>query len=426
MDHIWLILNYFILIDILKKRLEKKIGRSITKRGDCELLSNIILETMDVEISFNTLRRFYGIIPSTNPNKKTLNTLTQFLGYKNYIHFTQNYIYKEKIDLTELIYKTVAENDPEEIINIVNKTKNSSKDFITMITILTRELWHNENFNLINRIFKLKALDFNSFSYSEVLKLGNAIGLLIRKKNKIDAQLLNNNNFLECVFLIFVDYSSLNKYYGDSLKVIKKNNIKNDITLFSTAVLEFRNFLNNKVIHKKNIMKIQKKQLHPILNGRLLTLKLLTVDSNKTLETLNTHHKTFKKKGDFLSHYYELFTTSILLKNIEIMSYLISQITLKIESYYQKSHLNSFYLMCLFYYKLSGDIKNETKFLKVFNLNDCRHSYKEFTTLIHLIYLYDSSTKNIEKIKIKSRYLNLSKKLNYPYFSEKFLLNYFN
>ena len=50
-----------------------------------------------------------------------------------------------------------------------------------MIIILIRELWHNENYNLIDRIFRLKALNFNSFSYYEVLKLGNTIGLLIRK-----------------------------------------------------------------------------------------------------------------------------------------------------------------------------------------------------------------------------------------------------
>lgn len=210
------------MIDILKKKLEEKIGRSITNRGDCELLSNIILETIDIEISFNTLRRLYGILPSTNPNKKTLSTLAQFLGYRNYFHFTQNYSYKEKIDLTETIYKAIAENDHEKIINLVNKTKNSSEDFVTMIIILLRELWHNEDYNLINRIFKLKALDFNSFSYYEILKLGNTVGLLIRAKSKIPDILLNNINFLESVFLIFVDYSSLNKYYAEALKVIKK------------------------------------------------------------------------------------------------------------------------------------------------------------------------------------------------------------
>jgi len=414
------------LIENLKKEIAKKIKREIKNRGDCVFLSNAIFEILDIEISYNTLRRFYNLLPSTKTSIKTFNTLAQFIGYKNYIDFTQNYKYKEKINITEIIYKTVSENDSEEIINLVNKTKNNSEDFISMIIILIRELWHNENYNLINKIFRLKALNYNSFSYYEVLKLGNSIGLLIRKKSKIEPILLNNINFLECVFLIFVDYSSLNTYYGDSLKIIKKNNFKYDITLFSSALLEFRNFLNNKNVNKITFKASKTKRLHPILSGRLLSLKLFSADSNKRLRILNTHHTSLLTKNNIVSHYYESFTTSILLKNIEIMSFLISRITLKVEFYYQKTHLNSFYLMCLFYYKLTGDIENETRFLKSFKLSDCMDSYKEFISLIHLIYLYNSKTTSANKKKIKSRYLNLSKELNYSYFSEDFLLKYFD
>ena len=414
------------MIENLKKEIAKKIKREIKNRGDCVFLSNAIFEILDIEISYNTLRRFYNLLPSTKTSIKTFNTLAQFIGYKNYIDFTQNYKYKEKINITEIIYKTVSENDSEEIINLVNKTKNNSEDFISMIIILIRELWHNENYNLINKIFRLKALNYNSFSYYEVLKLGNSIGLLIRKKSKIEPILLNNINFLECVFLIFVDYSSLNTYYGDSLKIIKKNNFKYDITLFSSALLEFRNFLNNKNVNKITFKASKTNHLHPILSGRLLSLKLLNADSNKTLELLNTHHTSLLIKGNIISHYYELFTTSILQKKVEIMSFLITRISLKIEFYYQKTHLNSFYLMCLFYYKLTGDIENETKFLKSFKLLDCRDSYKEFISLMHLIYLYNSTTTRVNQKKIKTRYLNLSKKLNYSYFSEDFLLKYFD
>ena len=176
--------NILILIDVLKEEVEKKIGKKVKNRGDCELVSNVILESLDEEISYSTIRRLYGLVNETKPNNKTLNTLAKFIGYKNYINFSQNYNYKQKIDLTDIVYKTVSENDSEEIIDLVNKTKNSSEDFISIIIILIRELWHNENYNLINKIFRLKALNFNSFSYYEVLKLGNSIGLLIRKKIK--------------------------------------------------------------------------------------------------------------------------------------------------------------------------------------------------------------------------------------------------
>ena len=414
------------MIDILKKEIEAKIGRKVTNRGDCELVSNVILETLGLEISYSTIRRFYGLVNETKPNNKTLNTLAKFVGYKNYIHFSQNYSYKQKIDLTDIIYKTVSENDSENIINLVIKTKNSSEDFVSLIIILIRELWHNENHDLINRIFRLKELNFNSFSYYEALKIGNSIGLLIRKKSKIDLQLLNNINFLECVFIIFVDYSSLNKYYGDSLEIINKNNVREDITLFSTAVLEFKNFINNKVFNPINVNATYKKQLHPILSSRILSLELLSADQKKKLGILNAYHTSNLIKGNLTSHYYELFTTSILLKNTEIMFFLISKINLKVEFYFQKTHLNSFYLMCLFYYKLIGDVENETKFLKSFKLSECRDSYKEFLTLILHVYLYNNTNEKTKKRNIKAQYKILSKKLNYPYFSDAFLLNYFN
>lgn len=418
-------IKLFILIKALKKEIAKKIKREIKGRGDCIFLSNAIFEILNIDISYNTIRRFYNLLPSTNPSIKTLNTLAQFIGYRNYIYFIQNFKYKEKINLTEIIYKYVAENNNEEIVNFVNKSKKSSEDFISLVIILIRELWHNGNYRLINRIFNLKALNFDSFSYDEVLKLGNSIGLLIRKKNELHPILLNNINFLDCVFLIFVDYSSLNKYYGDALEIIKKNNIRYDITLFSTSVLEFRNFINNVELENLNINRLYKKQLHSILIGRLLSLKLLSLDSNKTLGILNDHHKSLTLKDNLINHYYELFTTSILLKNLEIMYFLISQITQKVEFYYQKTHLNSFYLMCLFYYKLIGDIENETKILKSFKLSDSRHSYEEFINLIYLIYLYDSTTTKTTKMNIRTRYKSLNKKLNYPYFSEDLLLNYF-
>ena len=116
------------------------------------------------------------------------------------------------------------------------------------------------------------------------------------------------------------------------------------------------------------------------------------LDPDKASGILNAHHKSLPLKVDLISHYYELFTTSILLKNLEIMYFLISRITQKVEFYYQKTHLNSFYLMCLFYYKLTGDIENETKILKSFKLSDSRHSYEEFISLLYLIYFYDSTT----------------------------------
>ena len=414
------------MIEILKKRVEEKIGKPVKTRGDCELVSNAILETLDIDISYSTIKRLYGLATFTKPNSKTTNTLAQFVGYKNYAHFSQTHGHKVKSNKSLLIYRTIAEDDEEELLNIVNETKKSSEEFLSLVIIIVRELLHNENYILVDKIFKLKALEFNSFSYYEALTLGNAVGVLIRRKSKLAPLLLSNINFLDCVFLTFVDYSSLNKYYGDSLELIENNKIREDIALFSKSLIEFRNFLNNKPVNEINTNAIHKRKLHPILTGRLLAVKLLATNSSENLELLKVQFSSIKGSGSLLSYYYELFTTAILLKNIELMSFLISETTSKIEFYFQKSHLNSFYLMCLFYFRLTGDEENESNFLKLFKLEECRDSYKEFIKLIHLVYQFNSLTENPKKKKVKNTYLQLSKELKYPFFSNDFLLNYFN
>ncbi len=413
------------MINILKKEIERKIRRSITKKRDCEFLSDAIFETIDLDISNNTLRRFYGLLPKTRPNKKTLDTLAKFIGFKNYFHFTQTYENSVKNYEFILIYRILQEDDHEELINVINQAKKTSVDFVGLITILVRELLHTENYILLDKLFRLDSLAFNSFSYSEVLILGNAVGLLIRSKSKLDPLLLSNINFLDCVYLIFVDYSSLNKYYGDSLGFIKNNQNREDIALFSRSLIGFRNFLNNKSVDYIDVDANTKRRLHPILTGRLLAVKLLSTIPDINLEDLKLQLLPRKDSTTLVSNFYELYTIVILLKNIEIMSYLITETSSNIEFYFQKAYLNSFYLMCLFYYKMIGDVVNENKFLKLFELNECRDSYKEFIQLIYLVYQFNSFTESQEKKKAKNTYLELSEKFEYPFFSELFLQNYF-
>jgi hypothetical protein len=75
------------MFELLKNNTIKTAGFDITSRGDCERLSNLILEKTDILLSYNTLRRFFGLIPYTKPNKTTLNTLANYNGYDSFTHF---------------------------------------------------------------------------------------------------------------------------------------------------------------------------------------------------------------------------------------------------------------------------------------------------------------------------------------------------
>lgn len=416
------------MIDVLKKRIEEKIGRPVATRGDCELVSNAITETLDIDISYSTIRRLYGLAPYTKPNIKTTNSLAQFIGYKNYIHFTQTHLYKEKIDLSQITYKAVYDGDEAAIIALVKSTKKSLEDFTGFIVLLIRELLHVRSYRLIDELFKLKELAFENFSYSEVLYLGNSLGLLVRKQPELDTVLLKNTNFLQCVYLTFVDYSNLNGYYGSWTETIDRNPPTKEITVFTSAILEFKNFLNHKKVVDRHKDLIFSTDLNPILCSRLLALKLLVNEPKNTSEILNTYHKVHLKKSNKLDYYYELHTTAILTKNQQLMVFLIDKMAIdqKPDFYYQKNHFNFCYLMCAFYYKIQEDTLNEKKYIRLFSLDDCHYSYQEFITIIHQIYVFGTTKTTSKKKLIKKNYTDLSTQLNYPYFSEDFLMNYFN
>lgn len=415
------------MIHILKNKVEEKIGTKIKNRGDCELLSNAILDVLDIDISYNTFRRLYGLVPSTKPNSKTLNTLALFIGYNSYVHFVQNYNTEDRKTLSQSVFKAVNNFNDDEIISLVKKIKRSGDDFPSFVLILIRELLHDKNFKLINKIFNLKELAFASFSYSDVLFIGNSIGLLFRKNYYFDTDLLKNINFLQCVFLTFVDYSSINGYYGEWAAYINQHIKIKETKLFTTALLAFKKLLNNqKVTHPFNDEPFDT-SINPILNSRLLSVKIFTTKEHEILEVLNQYAKTHKKKAGLTDYYFELVKSAILTKNIILMKFIIETLKTdrRFELYYQKRHLNSFYLMCAYYYKLTNKKTEQKKYAKLFNIDETWFSYQDYLKLLHLVYLYADAKKITVKNELLKVYLELSKKFNYPYFSKAYILNYF-
>ena len=414
------------MTEILKKLIEAKINRKVKTRGDCEFISNAILETLDVDISYSTIKRLYGLNIPTTPNIKTLNVLAQFVGYKNYLHFTQNYKFEDTNNLNFQVYKTVSKEKDIEIIDLVKDTKKSFENFPDFIIVLIRELLHNEKYELVNELFKLDALKYSSFTYSEILYIGNSIGLLLQNKKKINSILLSNINFLDCVYLTFVDYSNLNNYYGKSTQFVSAQKTNIELKIFSKALLELKNYLNQKAVSTINNDLLYSKELHPILCSRLLSLNFLASTKTDEKTILNNYFKAHEKRLNLLDYSHELFTTGIITKNTFLMNYLINKINLdmKITFLYQKYHLNSFYLMCLFYYRIINDEVNEIKFHKLFSLDNCTVGYADFIKTLYLVYKYNISTVNV-KNELKKEYNKLIIGMKYSRFDENFIMNYF-
>ena len=415
------------MIDLLKKELELKLGQKIKNRGDAELLAHAIQETIDHQISYNTIRRFFGVSTNVKPNNNTLNILARFIGFKNYIHFTQTHSFREKKNLSEIVYKAIYNEDNEEIISLVKKIKKTPEDFVSIIILLVRELIYIKNYHTLNNIFDLKEMEFKSFSYSEVLLIGNSTGLLLRKNPMDNYVLLKNRNFLHCVYSSFVDYSNINGFYGEWGKFVVRNKVDKEMIIFSNAILQLRKYLNQEKIQNDFGELACSNMLHPILCSRLLSLSFLNSPGQKTDEILNKYIKSHsKKKQIYVDYFYELFITAIYSKNISLMKSLINIMNVsRISTFtYQKDHLNMYYFMCLFYYQ---SIKNKAeikKYLKLTNINFFKSCYEDFTNLLFQVFWYHRVKNKTTKESHRNKYLELAEKINYPYFDEKFLLEY--
>ena len=416
------------MIAILKKEIENKLDQKILNRGDCELLSNAILETIDIKISYNTIRRLFGLAPNVKANKKTLNTLSKYIGYKHYIHFTQTYLQKEPKNLSVLVFRAVYNADKAEIIKLVQNTKSSHEDFVSFIIILSRELLYNKEYSILNQVFELDELAYEKFSYSEALFIGNSIGLLLRKQNLKDQPFLNNTNFLRCVYLTFVDYSNLNGYYADWTKIINKSKKTKELEIFTKAIQEFRNFLNKRTV-KDSFKKLAfNTTLHPILCSRLLSVKIIANKYDNLEPILDEYYLIHSKhKSKILEYTFELFIIAITIKNMVLMRYVIDLIDLGKNQYlfFLKERLSLFYLMAMFYYKLTKNNAKKNKYMALFALDNIRYSYEDYIKLLYNVFLYSEARTEPLKKSIKNDYIQLNKKLKYPYFSEAYLMNYF-
>ena len=63
--------------------------------------------------------------------------------------------------------------------------------------------------------------------------------------------------------------------------------------------------------------------------------------------------------------------------------------------------------------------------MKLFILNTIRYSYKDYIKLLQDVFLYSEARTEPLRKSIKNDYVQLNKKLKYPYFSEAYLINYF-
>ena len=443
----------------LKLKIEKKIGREILKRGDCQYLSDRIFVENNNTISYNTIRRAFNLDANSNVqvSKSTLNIFSNFIGYNSYDEYNRMANYSDKWILKLNICSLINRMDSDEIINHLNTAWHKNENFSISFVGVIRDLLLLEEFKLVNDIILESKIDLYDLNYSELLFIGNGIGSVLRKiKIKEDdlILLLNNKFFVDYIFLLFVDYSSLNSYYGSIYSLIKREKIKlpSYQQLFFLSIHNFRNLLLKKEIKLIKYLEIDKKLLHPILIGRLASIEIvackqMNINYDYVLKDISTFINLSVK--DTIDYLYEIKSVSLLTKDFSLMEWILSfensnfievnsnNLTgykkdvswyddFLVEEAYQNQHLQYSYILQLILAIHKKKIREITSILKKIDKEKWVMSYYTYLDLFFQIGNYYSvENKKIKHIFLEN-YNKITRNLNYPIFDQNYLKNYFD
>jgi hypothetical protein len=424
------------VIGELKKVIESKLGRQIERRGDCQFLSDRIDEELNEFLSYNTIRRVFGVENGCEikPSISTLNILAQFIGYKSFELFKKNADWSREWSTQLRVNGWIDRMDDQEIIIELTLARHRNDDFLISLVSILRELFLLGNIQLINRIFKNPNYKLDHLTYSESLFLANGVGSILRKieiDETVLVTLANNKKFIENVILSFVDYSSLEGYYGQISVLLNDGSIKikNDQKLFFKSILSLKSLLQGRKIDCLNYELIIKESLHPILVSRLASIQIaFHIQNSEGYDYIldDIKGRITKLKFNQIDYLYELQTISLLTKDFSLMRWICSIGNIEIEEEYHVSHQQYFFVVNLLFAIHEKRFNEAQTILSKLDERKWILSYYEFFQVFHFISMYHISKNfNRRKMILKS-YCSLCASLKYSLLNENFLLHYFD
>ena len=137
----------------LKEITETKIGFKIKSLKDSKRLSQIIAKENDISISYNTIRRFFGVVKNVQASNFTLDTLSKFNSFENYSDFLINFKLRNKWRQEFEISKIIHNDEDNKLLEYIDNSLGQKTSFNLKLIQIIRELLLIGNFNLIRRIF---------------------------------------------------------------------------------------------------------------------------------------------------------------------------------------------------------------------------------------------------------------------------------
>jgi hypothetical protein len=424
------------MIDELKLELEKTFSRKILDRGDCETLVQDIYEKTGAVLSYNTLRRMFGLAEYRKPRVSTLDQLAVYCGFRSFNDFSQRYTEIDTWPTWETLYVSLSSNDHAQLADILLFRKRRNDHFTISFTIVVHELLNRRDYQGLRTIFEHPEFQFDQLPYDEVAQIGVLIGIYFRNFNDpiLEQQLLQLQNFRNLVFKIFVDYGRISGKYGTWINYLSQQDKLDEETITFISCLEaWRCLLMQEMIPDAILEAIPALSLnqHPILFGRIFSMKMLQAKTKQEKKLLREQMKKRLLLQPNLATelLYEPAVESLVTRNKDLVAFVAQKQHLihDIKFWY---HFSQVSIHRVFQVSVLISDKQFTKALSIIEnipYGHIRHGYREFIEVYIAFFRWEiaKEMKSSDQQEWKDNFEKCRKVLAYPIFRDAYFENYF-
>jgi hypothetical protein len=373
----------------LSKLVEKQFNFQIVDSYSCQKLSDELLIQHKTSISYNTIRRIFGVItPKFQSSLYTLNSLVIVLGFANFREF-QSYIEKYKTDaLNEVLirYKATKSLNSSLLFESIQHFNLQSWEEAFQLKLIIDLCIATNHYDLLAKIIHLPFDIKNQEIHHKLYVAYQGIYLSAFEGNSklIDfiGEKINDSAALQSIVLqTYVDEANLVGFYGDWLVAVKSSELL-DFSLFKHTMLCQRAYVKKEIKTAKEHLGFAlaacKKEgyAHPILMARLAAWELILKHKNQNYLSYFAALCNEFEQINFNLFFYRLlyiFNQDISKINLITCTNHIQNFTRL--SVFEKQIINKHNLMLALYFDKLGEHSNAIKQLKKvdarrFDVND--------------------------------------------------------
>lgn len=424
------------MIDELRHELEKTFNRKISDRGHCEALVQDIYEKTGAMLSYNTLRRLFGLAEYRKPREHTLNQLSVYCGFRSFKDFSQRFTEVDAWPTWERLFVDLSAEESSDFIELLRYRKSHNDHFTVSFTIGVRELINRRDLDGILRVFREPDFQFAVLPYDEVAQIGVLVGLHFRNfhDQALEEKLLLEPNFRDLVFKIFVDYARLNKKYGKWIQfLLTQEGIDAETKEFIVCLEHWRGFLMQEIPDRKVARLLPKLEMsqHPILFGRIFGLHmLLTKTKSSKRSYIDKLRQRVSEQPQFATELlYEPCVQCLVSRDPDLMKVILDHTHLvnDIKFWYHFSQVSIHRVFQVSHLIDSDQYMKAKGIIDGIPFGHIRHGYREFIELFVSFFKLTIAERLGEPLEeLQEQFQQYRSKIAYPIFTDAYFENYFH